>query len=271
MKKLATLFFFIAFTVSAFAQLERMIDFEGGEADTAWRVFANGPEGSNEDISIVLNPFKDDVNDSDSVLSFYVRETSDRWVGMYTDYDVMTSFTEDNHILAMMVWKEMVSPTALKVELSLTGSDVVSVYATNTKTEEWELILYEFTDAIGHYYERLTMFPEFPETAEESRDYLPSTIYIDNIGVPQEDNTSVKEIKGIEMMLYPTPAEFRMAVVYPGMTAITLSDIMGRKIRTLSFPITDSKVIETGDLNTGIYFVTADTRDGRITMRFMKK
>jgi hypothetical protein len=271
MKKLATLLIFIAFTVSAFAQLERMIDFEEGGADTAWIVFANGPEGSDEDISVVLNPLKDDVNTSDSVLSFYVREGSDRWVGMYTDYDVMTSFTEENHILAMMVWKEMVSPTALKVERSLTGSDVVSVYTPNTKTEEWELLLYDFTDAIGYYYERLTMFPEFPETAEEPRDYLPSTVYIDNIGVPREDNTSVKEINGIEMMLYPTPAEFRMAVVYPGMTSITLSDIMGRQIRTLNFPVTDSKVIETGDLNTGIYFVTADTPDGRITMRFMKK
>ena len=148
---------------------------------------------------------------------------------------------------------------------------MISVYAPNTKTEEWELLLYDFTDAIGHYFERLTMFPEFPSTAEEPRDYLPSTIYIDNIGIPKEDNTSVKEIDGIEMMLYPTPAEFRMAVVYPGMTRIILSDIMGRQIRTLNFPITDSKVIETGDLYTGIYFVTADTRDGRITMRFMKK
>ena len=115
MKKLATLLFFIAFTVSAFSQLERMIDFEGGEADTAWVVFANGPDGSHADISVVLNPLADDVNSSDSVLSFLVREDSDRWVGMYTDYDVLTEFNEENHVLAMMVWKEMESPTGLKV------------------------------------------------------------------------------------------------------------------------------------------------------------
>jgi hypothetical protein len=274
MKKLATLFVLVAFTVSAFGQLERMIDFEEGYADTAWNVFANGkPFGapSDSDIIVVLNPLIDEVNPSDSVLSFYVRPESDRWVGMYTDYDVLTEFTEENHTLAMMVYKEMESRMGLKVEKSLTNSDDLSVYVPNTRTEEWELIIFDFTIAIGHYFQRLTMFPDFPETAEEPRDYLPTTVYIDNIGVPSEDNTSVKESNGIEMMLYPTPAEYRMAVVYPGMSGITLSDIMGRQIRTLNFPITDSKVIETGDLSTGIYFVTADTRDGRITMRFMKK
>jgi hypothetical protein len=115
------------------------------------------------------------------------------------------------------------------------------------------------------------MFPEFPETDDGRADYLPTTVFVDNIGVPGEDNTSVKEKNGNEMMLYPTPAEYRMAVVYPGMTRITLFDVMGRKIRTLDFPITDNKVIETGDLSTGIYFLSADTEEGRVTMRFLKK
>ena len=271
MKRIFTLLLLASVSVGMFAQLERMLDFEAGECDTAWIVFANGPDGSDADIDVVYNPLMDNVNMSDSVLSFYVRPESDRWVGMYTDYDVLTEFTEENHTLAMMVWKEVVSRVGLKVELSLTGSDVISVYTTNTLVGEWELLQFPFTEAVGHYFERLTMFPEFPETDDGRADYLPTTVYVDNIGVPGEDNTSVKEQDGIEMMLYPTPATYRMAVVYPGMTSITLFDVMGRKIRTLDFPIADSKVIETGDLRTGMYFVSAETGDGRITMRFLKE
>jgi len=279
MKKIFTLFAFVAFSAAVFGQMERYFDFEGDFQDTAWVVFANGTGGdtADNDIGVVPNPFPDAVNASDSVLSFYVRENSNRWVGMYTDYDVLTEFTAENHMLALMVWKEMESRVGLKVELPLTGyvgpnSDgTQSIYAPNTKTEEWELIILDFSACIDHIFERLTLFPEFPETDEGRADYLPSTVYIDNIGVPKEDNTSVKDNNGTEMMLYPTPATFRMGVVYPGMTGITLHDVMGRHIRTMKFPVTDSKVIETGDLSTGIYFLTADTQDGKVTMRFLKK
>jgi len=272
MRNFATLFVLMAFAVSALAQIERNVDFEGGQADTAWIVFANGAEGSQADIDVIANPAVNDVNSSDSVLSFYLQEDAVTWLGIYTDYDVLTEFTEEYHTLAMMVWKEMATHTGLKVERSITGGEDVRIKTPNTFTGEWELLLYDFTPAIGHYYERLTVFPDTPEEGDPPRDYLPTTVYLDNIGIPKEDNTSVKEHKGTEMMLYPTPAEYRMGVVYPEMIAITLSDIMGRQIRTLHFPATNSKVIETGDLTTGIYFVTADIRNGeKITMKFMKK
>ncbi len=272
MRKLATLFLLVAFAGSALAQIENNVDFEGGQVDTAWVIFANGAEGSQADIDVIANPAADAVNSSDSVLSFYLQEDAVTWVGIYTDYDVLTQFTEEYHTLAMMVWKEMATHTGLKVELSLTGGDDVRVKTPNILTGEWELLLYDFTPAIGHYYERLTVFPDTPEEGDPPRDYLPTTVFLDNIGIPKEDNTSVKEHSGAEMMLYPTPAEYRMGVIYPDMIAITISDIMGRQIRTLRFPATNSKVIETGDLATGIYFVTADIRNGeKVTMRFLKK
>jgi len=276
MKKIFTLLVLSAFATGMFGQMETTIDFEEGLADTAWIVFANGPSGSDADIDVVPNPYPNQVNSSDSVLSFLVRDSADRWVGMYVDVEdyaaAFTEFTEEAHTLAMMVYKDVISPCALKVERSLNSfpDGVWSVYNSNTVTDEWELITFDFSGAIGYYFQRLTMFPHFPET-DEGKLWEDLYVYIDNIGVPSEDNTSVKEVEGETMWLYPTPAEFRMAVQYPGMSGITISDIMGRQIRTMKFAVTDSKVIETGDLKTGIYFLTAETADGKVTMRFLKK
>jgi hypothetical protein len=270
MKRIFTLLVLNVLAISVFGQLDRLIDFEEGYADTAWTVFGNASEGSDADIDVVLNPFADDVNSSDSVLMYLVRDSAVRWCGMYTDEDVLTHFTDTAYTLAMMVYKDIVSPTSLKVELSLNDGEDQTIPATNSVTEEWELLIYEFPNAIGYYYERLTVFPDFPATDDE-KIWEDHYVYIDNIGVPSEENTSVKEVENVSMWLYPTPAEYRMAVNYPGMTGIILSDIMGRKIRSMKFATTDSKVIETGDLKTGIYFVTAETPQGKVTMRFLKK
>ena len=73
------------------------------------------------------------------------------------------------------------------------------------------------------------------------------------------------------MKLYPNPVEYRMAVVYPGMTGLRISNTNGQEIRTIKFGQVNSKVVEVGDLTSGMYFVTALTAKGNHTMQFMKK
>ncbi len=261
--------FLSALATGVFAQLEVSYDFEEETADTTWRLFGNGEfQNDTTDISIVMNPLAMEPNLSDSVLEFLVREDAVRWAGMYTDGCGIMFFTEEAKTLCMMVLKTVVSRVGLKVELSLNSGDDVSMYVENTVTDEWELLTFEFPDAVGYYYQRLTVFPDFPE---EDKTWGENVVYIDNIGIPTPDNTSVLEFPDASMKLYPNPVDFRMAVQYPGMTGITVSDLLGRQIRSISFPAVDSKVIEVGDLQTGIYLVTAETAHGEYTMPFMKK
>jgi hypothetical protein len=269
MKRIFTFLFLSALATGVFAQLETFYDFEEGSADTTWRLFGNGAdENDTTDLSIVLNPLAMDPNISDSVLKFLVREDAVRWAGMYTDGCGIMFFTEEAKTLCMMVLKTVVSRVGLKVELSLNSGDDITMYLENSVTDEWELLTFEFNDAVGYYYQRLTVFPDFPEV---DKTWGENVVYIDNIGVPKPDNTSVQEFSGAAMKLYPNPVDFRMAVQYPGMTGITVSDVLGRQIRSISFPAVDSKVIEVGDLHSGIYFVTAVTAHGNYTMPFMKK
>jgi hypothetical protein len=272
MKRFFTLLLLVAFaTAGVFAQFEKYFDFEEGMADTAWVLFANGGEADPvNDIKVVANPLQDLLNTSDSVIEFLVRPDAATYVGAYFDFHTNTDeiivLEEGASVIGMMLNKDVISGTKIKLELSESGAENMEIAVENTVTGAWELLLYDFAEGIGNFFKRLTIMPDRPAT----RDYG-TTLWIDNIGVPKEDNTSVKEYAGETMMIYPNPADFRTAVVFPGMYSITISDILGKKIRTITFAPRDSKVIEVGDLKTGLYVVTAETATGAYTVPFVKK
>lgn len=267
MKRTFTLLIILIFAVSANAQFTTLYDFEDGADTTIWNPFANGKLGTKNDINVVLNPAMDTVNSSDSVMMFVVHPDADPWVGMYSDA-FPVSITQESYILSMMVYKTITSPVSLKLELSLNNGPTTSKSVENTKVDEWQLLSFDFSELKGKIYSRLTVFPDFPA----SRNKVDSTIvYLDNIAIQDPTNTAVKEFAGVEMKIFPSPAEFRIAVQYPEMTAVRISNIQGQEIRTVSFGLTNSKVIEVGDLKPGIYLATAITPHGDFTMRFMKK
>ncbi len=267
MKRIFTLLIVLIFAISANAQFTTLYDFEDGADTTVWIPFANGKLGTKNDINVLLNPAMDTVNSSDSVLMFVVHPDADPWVGMYSDA-FPVSITQESHVLSIMVYKTIESPVVLKLELSLNSGPTTSKTVSNTVVDEWQMLSFDFSDLKGKIYSRLTVFPDFPA----SRNKIDSTIvYLDNIAIEDPTNTAIKEFAGIEMKIFPSPAEFRMAVQYPEMTGVRISNIQGQEIRTVSFGLTNSKVIEVGDLTPGIYLATAITAKGNFTMRFMKK
>ncbi|MBL7112712.1 MAG: T9SS type A sorting domain-containing protein [Bacteroidales bacterium] len=266
MKKLFTLLFLTVFALGVKAQLADPFTFEEGLADTAWIVFGNGAESSNDDISVVHNPYISDLNGSDSVLQFIVHDDAVPWVGMYTDRIEVLEFTEEAHTMTMMVLKTVISPLRMKFELSLTGFDNVEVEVSNTLTDEWELITFVVPEAIDGYFQRLTIFPDFPATREGG-----STVYLDNIANVEVNTTSVKQFSGASLKVFPNPVENRMSVQYPEMTGLTVTDLLGKTLKSYKFQRANSKVIELGELQTGLYFVTVETGNGNYNAPFIKK
>ena len=268
-----------ALSINAQVQYETLFDFENGVDTLWWNQIANGT-GTTKDLDVVINPLKDNVNSSDSVLWMHIYTGAESWVGYYTDLDKLYNdfdfaidqiyLSDESHILSFMVNKPVVSPSRIKLERSTTGASpsTFTVADTNTVVNEWELLEYDFTAMIGNGWQRLTIFPESTSKANRTEEV---DVYLDNIGVQTDSNTSIKEFEGANMKLYPNPAEFRMAVVYPGMTGVRISNINGQEIRTLNFGPVNSKVVEVGDLNSGTYFVTALTPKGNYTMPFIKK
>ena len=171
-------------------------------------------------------------------------------------------------MMSMMINKPNVSLVRIKLERSTTGSAVYTANDTNTVTNEWELMEYDFSEKKGQYFQRITLFPDNTSKADRTEEMV---VYMDNVGIQTPDNTSVKEFEGSKMKIYPNPADHRVAVVYPGMTGIKISNISGQEIRTVNFGVRDSKVLEIGDLNPGVYLATALTQKGNFTMQFIKK
>lgn len=279
MKKIFTflLVLLIAISVSSQVQYETLFDFEDGVDTLYWSPFANGV-GTKADLNVVLNPLKDNVNSSDSVLWMHLYTGAESWVGYYADFDILYNdyeypidqiyFSDESYMMSMMVNKPVDSSVRIKMERSLTGSPTYTAADTNTVVDNWEFIEFDFSSLIGHSFQRLTIFPEGTSKADRTAEI---DVYIDDIGLQNSGNTLIKEFEEAEMKLYPNPADFRLAVVYPEITGVRISNINGQEIRTINFGLTNSKVIEVGDLKSGMYFATALTSKGSFTMQFMKK
>jgi len=279
MKKIFTFLIVLFITLGANAQVqyETLFDFEDGMDTLYWAQFANGT-GTNADLNVVLNPLQNSVNNTDSVLSMHLYTGAEGWVGYYTDLDKLYTdfeypmnqiyFSDESYMMSMMVNKPLESSVRIKMERSLTGSPVFTVADTNTVVNDWEFLEFDFSSLIGHSFQRITIFPDGTSKADRTEEF---DVYVDNIGLQDSENTSIKEFEGAKMKLYPNPVDYRMALLYPGMTGVRLSNINGQEIRTVKFGVANQKVIEVGDLGTGTYFVTALTAKGNFTMPFIKK
>jgi len=266
MKKIYTLLLLMIFSLGVKAQIIDYFDFEEGMGDTIWIPFANGADTIVETLSVVANVFPAEPNESDSVLQFIVKDDSDPWVGMYTDQVEPMIFTEEAHTTSMMVYKEKISPLRMKFELSLTGGEDVSTTVENTLVDEWELLNFDMSAAIPHYYGRLTIFPDFPEARDGG-----TTVLIDNIGSYELNTAVFEQENGLSLEIYPNPVLDKMAVQYPEMTGISVTDLQGKTIKSITFQKTDSKVVELYDLPSGAYIVTAETDSGNYSGTIIKK
>lgn len=265
MKTILTFVFLTVFTLGVTAQLPEIFNFEVGMADTTWESFANGATGTDDDVIMFANPDQTGINTSDSVLMFTVNTGADPWVGMYTEHLAEPmAFTADDHILTMMVYKTIISPCGMKVENSTDGGTNQELMVENTLTDQWELIIFDMSAAIGYTYPRLTVFPDFPASRTEG-----TYVYLDNI--TSVISTSVKAQSGKSIKIFPNPVENRMAVQYPDMTGLTISNMLGKTIQSYKFNKTNSKVIELNELSAGIYFISVESGKGNYTSKFMKR
>ncbi|MCK4748059.1 MAG: T9SS type A sorting domain-containing protein [Bacteroidales bacterium] len=261
MKTIFTLLLLAIFSIGLNAQLP--VDFEAARADTSWHQFANAGDAP-ENFVMAENPVKDGINASDSCIMFTVLTNADPWVGAWSDNFGPIAITEDDHILEMMVLKDVISRVGLKLEAGTT--DNVEVLIENTVIDEWEKITFDFTAVIGNSFDRLVFFPDFPE----AREGVGSLCYIDNIAWA-EASTQVGTTELVDVSIYPNPAAERITVQYPDMSGVTISNVLGQSVKSLEFQYTDHEVIEVSDLEAGLYFIILDTADGMVSSKFVKE
>jgi hypothetical protein len=195
MKTTVTLLLLTFFTIWVSAQYELPVTFENTDEDTAWNQFENG-DNDPENFVLEDNPDINGINTSDFCIMFIVVDNAQPWAGAYSDYYGPIDITEDNYMMQMMVYKDVITNCGMKVE---EGQEFFEKIVPNTVTDEWELLIFDFTEAVNTSWTRLTFFPDFPDPRESG-----STCYIDNIGFVSA--SSVREVNDVFMSVYPNPA-----------------------------------------------------------------
>ena len=238
-----------------------LVDFEVPSDIRFWNQFGNDPLDL-ANMQIVPNPDPSGINTSAFVMKYTVLDGAQTWAGAWSDVNGTMTFTEEKHHMEIMVWKDIISNCGLKVEQ---GGTTTELKVPNTKTGEWELVTFDFSNNIGETLTRLVFFPDFPDARTAG-----STSYVDNIRIVTEP-VGVDVRESARLRVYPNPATGTLTVQQSDMTAIMIRDILGKTVRSLVLNGEDHATLEIGDLAEGVYFITVESDGSSLTTKFLKR
>jgi hypothetical protein len=240
------------------------ITFETGDLSN-WTQFSNGGDDP-ANFTIVDNPDKSGINTSDKCVQLIVKDNADQWAGAFSKADSTENYTitAEQSILEMMVLKDKISRTCLKVEGDPGGP--LEIFADNTVTGVWELLVFDASGEIGKTHTLVVFMPDFPAEARTSG----GTNYVDNIGW-HGGATAVKEVNGIDMTVYPNPTADVLTVKYPGIDRITISNVVGQRVRSIEYGGVDFSRVNVSDLKAGVYLLTIEANGNSASAKFVKK
>ena len=261
MKTTFTLLILAIFTLGIYAQVPILEDFELEGSDTVWNQFANdGDDPAN--FFRTDNPVFNGINESDYSLQFNVLETADTWVGAWSDAYGPLELTADRYMIEMMVLKDVITSCAFKLEAPDEGLTPVEVHSPNTYADEWELITFDMSEAIGNTWTRVVFFPDFPSARESG-----STCYIDDIAFPFPVSARNPKVEGIR--IYPNPVAERMTIRYPEMEGAVISNALGQTVKYIEFQQSSLESIDLSGLQSGLYFITVEAAGKKVSSKFI--
>lgn len=141
---------------------------------------ANGHLDVPAAFKVVANPLKSDADSSDHVMMFTRGFDGNPWAGFWSVLSVPVDLTADKYI-RVKVLKPRISPLHFKVEggTSVPSSFEISPVNAQTKTDEWETIVFYFENATGTY-PTIVFMPDFEDPVTLTEDIV---IYFDDIEV----------------------------------------------------------------------------------------
>ncbi|MEL7118862.1 MAG: hypothetical protein AAFO07_05460, partial [Bacteroidota bacterium] len=144
---------------------ELNLDFENGEP--VFDVFGG------QDFSIIANPDASGLNTSANVAQSI--KGNETWAGQLTTLDGKLDFSQ-NSALAVKIWSPVIGTMMLKLEDAADAQNTfVEIPLTNTKTEEWEELIFNFEGQPSGVYNNVVLFLDFDNSSQGT------TFYFDDI------------------------------------------------------------------------------------------
>jgi hypothetical protein len=164
------LFLFLSFCIPISLFAQATVNFETNGNNWQWIVF----DGTKEFFDVVANPSVGGINTTDSCAMLQITDvTADPWAGVFcTDFP---DFIIDgsNCYVRILVYKDHISDVCLKLEPARTSDYNIP----NTVINQWEEILFDYSEYIGDNANTLTIIPDF---SANPRTYT-STSYFDQV------------------------------------------------------------------------------------------
>jgi len=175
-----TIIILMLFASLSFAQ-NQPIDFEPGGYgyDWTWTVFENL---TNPPLEIIANPDQSGINTSATVAKFTALEGGNPWAGVESQQGVdlgTFQWNDDNRIVKIHVWKPVISDVGIKFATE-TGWAEPEILVSNTVTNQWEELTFDFSNAINPpdgngTLGQIIIFPDFDNREQDN------VVYFDNI------------------------------------------------------------------------------------------
>ncbi len=172
MKK-CLLFLLFVFNGIGWVKSQNIADFETLETSVTMNVMGNLPfDGTC--FEIVDNPFPAGINTSTKVVKFIRSKAGDPWAGFWTsEIPININF----RYVHAKVYKTRISPLKFKLEGGIDGNVELFSATPQTKINEWEDIVFDYSDKSGTY-PTFAFMPDFAEPVNLSEDLV---IYFDDI------------------------------------------------------------------------------------------
>ncbi len=243
------------------------IDFEinGNGADWTWTTFENE---TNPSLEIVPNPDPSGFNTSPTVAKFTALQAGQPFAGCETLHGAgIGSFTidESNSIIRISVWKSVISDVGIKLVRADNWS-LGEIKISNTLTNEWEQLEFDFSAHMGNTYDQLVVFPDFNARTSDN------IIYFDGIyGDVALANSSTNVESNFKIDLFPNPSN--------NFLTVKSGEILnGYKIYTFTGELlvhnnvqTETLTIDISELPKGIYLFKTIHDGQQIIEKFIKK
>jgi uncharacterized cupin superfamily protein len=132
----------------------------------------------NDSLIIIDNPDPNGINPSTRVLKFRRSKDGAVWAGFWVETPEPYSMSTMKYV-SVTVWKPRISTVKFKVEGGTTNPTYFELPSVSeqTKTNEWERLVFNFPDATGNYT-RFAMLLDMADPVDLTEDII---IYVDNI------------------------------------------------------------------------------------------
>jgi hypothetical protein len=265
MKKFITLLNIILFAFISQAQ-NVPIDFEtgGNGADWNWATFEND---TNPALEIIANPDPSGINTSSTVAKFTAMAGGQPHAGCETEQGAgigTWTIDQSNSTIRIMVWKSVISDVGIKLVQSDFGS-LGEIKVPNTKTEEWELLEFDFSAHIGKEYTQIVVFPDFQTRSADN------IVYFDNLYGEATATGSIANKLESTVNIFPNPAQNTLKISSQNaLNEVAIYSLEGRLIKQLENGIRDV-TIDIAELAKGTYILKATSDNTSLTKRFVKQ